>query len=75
MQTDIILVATERRLIEMAEELIVLVDHSKFEGSSGNVVCGLDEVDKVITDSGIDPKHVAMLEAAGVKVMIADDTQ
>jgi DeoR family ulaG and ulaABCDEF operon transcriptional repressor len=72
MQTDIILVATERRLIEMAEELIVLVDHSKFEGSSGNVVCGLDEVDKVITDSGIDPKHVAMLESAGVEVLIAE---
>lgn len=72
MQTDIILVATERRLIEMAEELIVLVDHSKFEGSSGNVVCGLEDVDKVITDSGIDPKHVAMLEKAGVEVLIAN---
>lgn len=72
MQTDIILVATERRLIELSEELIVLVDHSKFGSSSGNVVCGLDEVDMVVTDSGIDAKHVAMLENAGVKVLIAD---
>ena len=32
MQADIILVAAERRLIERAEEVIVLVDSSKFRG-------------------------------------------
>jgi len=71
MQADIILVATERRLIEMAEELIILVDHTKFQGSSGNVVCGLDKVDTVITDAGVSDKDVAMLEAAGVSVEVA----
>jgi len=71
MQADIILVATERRLIEMSEELIVLVDHTKFEGSSGNVVCGLEEIDVVVTDSGISEQQVAMLKAAGIQVLIA----
>jgi len=38
MQADIVLVASERRLIERAEQLILLVDSSKFHGASGNVV-------------------------------------
>lgn len=72
MNADILVVSSERRLIERSDELIVLVDHTKFNGPSGNVVCGLEEVDTVITDSGVADKDVAMLEAAGVKVVIAD---
>lgn len=71
MQPDVILVAAERRLIDRADELIVLVDHTKFHGPSGNLVCALDEVDIVVTDSGVDDKDVAMLAAAGIKVIIA----
>lgn len=71
MQADIVLVAAERRLIERAEQLILLVDSSKFHGPSGNVVCGLEEVDTVITDSGIEPEHRRMLVKAGVKLIVA----
>ncbi len=71
MQADVILVAAERRLIERADEIIVLVDSSKFSGPSGNVVCSLDEIDVVVTDSAIDPRHVAMMESAGIRVVIA----
>ena len=71
MQADVVLVAAERRLIERAEELILLVDSSKFQSSSGNVVCDLKEVDTVVTDAGIRDKDVAMLKAAGIKVIVA----
>lgn len=72
MQADVVLVAAERRLIERAEEVILLVDSSKFRGSSGIVVCGLSEVDVVVTDKGIQKSDQQMLEAAGIKVVIAD---
>jgi DeoR family ulaG and ulaABCDEF operon transcriptional repressor len=72
MQADIILVAAERRLIERADEIIVLIDSSKFEGPSGHVVCHLDEIDTVVTDNGISQQHTKMLQAAGVRVVIAD---
>lgn len=72
MQPDVILVGAERRLIDRADELIVLVDHTKFYGPSGNVVCGLDEVDIVVTDNGVADKDVAMLEAADIEVVIAE---
>ncbi len=71
MNSDILLVASERRLIDRADELILLVDHTKFQGPSGNVVCGLEEVDVVVTDSGASDRDVAMLEAAGIRVIIA----
>lgn len=71
MQADVILVAAERRLIERADEIIVLVDSSKFSGPSGNVVCSLDEIDVVVTDTAIEPRHVTMMEAAGIRVVIA----
>jgi DeoR family ulaG and ulaABCDEF operon transcriptional repressor len=71
MQADIILVTAERRLIERADEIIVLVDSSKFTGPSGHVVCHLDEIDTVVTDSGISTQHTKMLENANVRVVIA----
>ncbi len=71
MQADIVLVAAERRLVDRAEQLILLVDSSKFQSSSGNVVCELKEVDVVVTDDGISDQHVAMLEAAKIKVIVA----
>jgi len=71
MQADIVLVAAERRLIDRAEQLILLVDSSKFRGPSGNVVCGLEEVDIVVTDAGIESAHRSMLQTAGVRVVVA----
>ena len=72
MQADVVLVASERRLIERAEELILLIDSSKFESSSGNVVCDLDDIDVVVTDNGIESRHVEMLGTASVELIIAD---
>lgn len=72
MQADVVLVAAERRLIDRVNEVVVLVDSSKFDTPSGNVVCGLDEIDTLVTDSGISAEHRAMLEGAGIKVIVAE---
>jgi DeoR family ulaG and ulaABCDEF operon transcriptional repressor len=71
MQADVVLVAAERRLIDKADEIIVLVDSSKFTGPSGTVVCALEEIDTVVTDSGITAEQRTMLERAGIQVVIA----
>ncbi|HEX7858520.1 MAG TPA: DeoR/GlpR family DNA-binding transcription regulator [Sphingobium sp.] len=71
MQQDVILVASERRFIDRAEEVILLVDSSKFRSSSGAIVCGLDEVDRLVTDSGIEPEMRRLLEKAGLEVIVA----
>lgn len=71
MQQDVVLVAAERRLIDRAEQVILLVDSSKFGSSSGAIVCGLDEVDVIITDAGITPEARDMVEAAGPRLIVA----
>lgn len=71
MQQDVVLVAAERRLIDRAEEVILLVDSSKFKRTSGAVVCGLDEVTVLITDDGIAADTARMIEAAGIKLIVA----
>lgn len=72
MQADVVLVAVERRFIDRAEKVILLVDSSKFEGSSGHVVCNLGEIDVLVTDRAIQKAHRKMLEKAGIKVIITD---
>lgn len=72
MQADVVLVAAERRLIDRAEQVFLLVDSSKFQSSSGAIVCGLDEVDVVITDAGIDDKAAKAIERAGARLIVAE---
>lgn len=72
MQADVVLVAAERRLIERANEIIILVDSSKFQGPSGHLVCDLAEVDIVVTDAGISDADRKMVEDAGIKLIIAE---
>ena len=71
MQADLILTQAEQRLLARADELILLVDSSKFEAPAGHVVCALQEVDTVITDAGIRQEHVALIEGCGVKLIVA----
>ncbi len=71
MQPDIVLVASERRFIERAEEIVVLIDSSKFDAPSGHVVCELNLIDVVVSDAGISDAARAMLAAAGVRLVIA----
>ncbi|MBT0671677.1 DeoR/GlpR transcriptional regulator, partial [Novosphingobium profundi] len=71
MQHDVILVAAERRFMDQAEQVILMVDSSKFTSSSGAIVCGLEEIDVLITDAGIPESARESVEAAGVTLVIA----
>ncbi|WP_318248085.1 DeoR/GlpR family DNA-binding transcription regulator [Novosphingobium huizhouense] len=69
MQADPVLVAAERRLIDRAEKVILLVDSSKFSTESGNIVCGLSEVDILITDSNIPARFRSFVQDAGIELI------
>ena len=71
MQADVVLVAAERRLIDRAEEVILLVDSSKFAKRSGAIVCGLDEIDVLVTDDAIARDMAQAIEDAGVRLIVA----
>lgn len=74
MEADPMVVQSELALIGQADELVVLADSSKFSGRSSLILCGLDRISAVITDSGIRDEDRQMLETAGVQLIVADAT-
>lgn len=71
MEADPLLIQAEQKLIGQADELVVLVDSSKFENRSSLVLCPLTRIDVVITDDGISDRAAAMLDAAEIKLIVA----
>jgi DeoR family transcriptional regulator, ulaG and ulaABCDEF operon transcriptional repressor len=72
MEGDPLLIQAEQKLISQAEELILLVDSSKFGRRSSLILCPLKRVSIVITDDGVPEDVLAMLRNAGPKVMIVE---
>lgn len=72
MEADPLLIQAEKRLISQAEELVVMVDSSKFCRKAGLILCGLDRVSTVITDTDASDKAVQLLEQYGVKVVTVE---
>jgi DeoR family ulaG and ulaABCDEF operon transcriptional repressor len=73
MEADPMVVQSELALIGQADELIVLADSSKFTRRSSLILCGLDRVTTIITDSGIRDEDRQMLDDAGVGLIVADE--
>ena len=71
MEADPLLIHAEEKLIGQADDLVVLVDSSKFDQRSSLVLCGLDRISTLITDDGISDAAAAMLDAADVKLIVA----
>ncbi len=71
MEADPLLIQAEQKLIGQADELVVLVDSSKFEQRSSLVLCPLNRIDAVITDDGISDRARAMLDQAEIKLIVA----
>ncbi|MCF3641756.1 DeoR/GlpR family DNA-binding transcription regulator [Rhizobium sp. TRM95111] len=72
MEADPLLIQAEQKLIDQADELVVLADSTKFKKRSSLILCGLKRITTVITDSGIEDREAAMLEEAGVNLIVAD---
>jgi DeoR family fructose operon transcriptional repressor len=66
-----LLVETERQMMSCGQEIMIVADHTKFGRLALARLCGLDEVDQVVVDSGLADDDRAMLEGAGVGVHIA----
>ncbi len=63
-----------RVLCSMASEIILVADSSKFDKRCPHIICGLAEVDILVTDAGIPGDMIQLLGEEGVDVRIVDDT-
>lgn len=69
---DEAVVDVKRRLIQMSDRVISLVDHSKFGKRALFPTCTLKDLDVLITDSGTPAHYRTQLEKAGINVVIAE---
>ena len=70
-EADPLIVQSEQRLMNQADELVMMVDSTKFGNRSSMIVAPLGRAAVVVTDDAIRDVDVAMLEAAGVRVIVA----
>ena len=63
--------AVKAAMVAAAQRVVVLADSSKMDREDLSSFAGIDDVDVLITDSGIDPAFSAALSARGVEVVIA----
>lgn len=61
-----------RRMCDVAKEIIAVTDSSKFNRSSIHKICCLDELDVLVTDSGIPDAFVQALEKSGVRLVVVE---
>jgi DeoR/GlpR family transcriptional regulator of sugar metabolism len=70
MQTDSLLLRSQEKLINQADQLIVLADSSKFGRQASLILCPLNRIDIIITDDGIDDETRELLDRADIKIYI-----
>lgn len=59
-----------KRMMEAAHRTIILSDSSKFGRRGFGRICNMDQIDMIITDSGIPPKIAATIEELGIELII-----
>lgn len=75
MEADALIIQSEQKLMQQADELVVMVDSSKFRRRSSLILCRLDRVTTIITDDGIAGDTARMVEDAGVSLVIVNAAQ
>jgi len=68
---NLLLVQSERRMMEQAQEIVMLVDSTKFGQQALARLGELSEIDTVVTDAAISDEHRKAIEAAGCQLIVA----
>ncbi len=70
--SNLLLVETERAMMQCADQTIIVADSSKFGKSSLARLCQLPQVSTVVTDQGLSSEWREVLTDAGVQLILAE---
>ncbi|MBR6815801.1 MAG: DeoR/GlpR transcriptional regulator [Alistipes sp.] len=70
--TNLLEANLNRAMINSAQKTIVLCDSSKFDRRGFSRICSIDDIDQIITDSGISPHMLSMLRGRGIEVTVVE---
>jgi DeoR family transcriptional regulator, aga operon transcriptional repressor len=63
----------KRKLLEVADRVIVLADSTKLTSSAMVRVCGLDRIDCIVMDDGLDPEASSLFSSHGIELILATE--
>lgn len=70
---NLLLVETERAMMQAAEEVIVVADSTKFGHQSLALLCPIEEVNRLVVDHEVTAEWREKLLTAGVELLVAGD--
>lgn len=68
---NLLLVQAERRMMEQSQQVVLLADSEKFGQQALARLCGLDEIDIVVSDEALPIAQQENIRAAGCKLILA----
>jgi len=68
---NLLLVQAEQRMIQQSQQVVLLLDSGKFGQQALARLCGLEEVDVIVTDTAPADDDAAAIERAGCRLLIA----
>jgi DeoR/GlpR family transcriptional regulator of sugar metabolism len=69
--SHVLLIDIQRAMIEAASTVIFCLDHTKVGRQSISPLCGLDQVDTLVTDSDAPKDIIEALRQKGIEVIVA----
>jgi DeoR/GlpR family transcriptional regulator of sugar metabolism len=69
--SNLLLAETERQMMSCGQEVVIVADHTKFGRLALARLCGLDEVQRFVSDSNLSEDYRAVLNSAGVRLHLA----
>jgi DeoR family transcriptional regulator of aga operon len=70
--TNLMEAELNRTMMQAAQKTIVLADSTKFGRRGFSKICDAEQVDEIITDTGIQPRFLAELRGRGIEVTIVE---
>jgi len=71
--SNVLLVETERAMMQSADEVIIVADSTKFGHQSLAQLCELGDPDKLVVDDEISPEWKNKITAAGLELVVAGE--
>jgi DeoR/GlpR family transcriptional regulator of sugar metabolism len=69
--SNLLLVEAERQMMQCADEVVVVADHTKVGRSNLAFLCELSAIDLLIVDAGLEPAQRKLLDDGAVKMVVA----
>jgi DeoR family ulaG and ulaABCDEF operon transcriptional repressor len=69
---NLLLVSAERKMMEQAQQTVLLVDSGKFGQQALARLCDLADIDVVVTDAALPREQREQVTGAGLRLIIAE---